>query len=139
MVALVCQICNSSSSRSHSNHVADCGGTTLFCNQSLTRYHNVWLRTIQISINRSKLGKNVYLDSKTRGIWSEKNVPHCTDSYSGSTLEIPEGTFRVGFMQEEDISATSVVLTRAFASSPQAIPIDQCRYEGIIKAVLFLY
>lgn len=124
MAAMVRQICHSCSSRSHTNHVANCG---TFCNQSFAHDRNVCLRTIQISINISGLGKNVYFDGQTRGIRSEKSIPQCTDSYSGSTLEIPEGTFRVGFMQEEDISATSVVLTRAFASSPQAIPIDQCR------------
>lgn len=44
-----------------------------------------------------------------------------------STEQPLECTFTVSKMVQEDVSAASVVITRAFASSPQYIPIDECK------------
>lgn len=41
--------------------------------------------------------------------------------------KLPIGTLVITPLSQEDISAASVVLTRAFATSPQGIPIDECR------------
>ena len=44
-----------------------------------------------------------------------------------STEQPMDCTFTVSKMVQEDVSAASVVITRAFASSPQYVPIDECK------------
>jgi len=45
----------------------------------------------------------------------------------GFEEQLPQGRLVVNPIQNEDISAASVVLTRAFATSPQGIPLEECR------------
>lgn len=47
--------------------------------------------------------------------------------FEPASKELPEGQLQVSFISERDIPGTSVVLTRAFAASPQAIPIEECK------------
>lgn len=56
---------------------------------------------------------------------SRENVPHMCHTFE--SLEFEDKVFSVSEMSVEDISAASVVLTRAFAASPQYIPIQECK------------
>jgi hypothetical protein len=59
------------------------------------------------------------------------NLPHKPDVQPFSEFRressTPEGTLIIEPIQEEDVNAAAVVLTRAFATSPQGIPLNNCR------------
>ncbi|KAI8109044.1 hypothetical protein M9435_005460 [Picochlorum sp. BPE23] len=56
---------------------------------------------------------------------SRENVPHMCHEFE--PLKFEDKVFSVSEMSSTDISAASVVLTRAFAASPQYIPIQECK------------
>lgn len=50
-----------------------------------------------------------------------------TTALEGGEQEIPAGLLNIDGIQEHDVGAASVVLTRAFAVSPQGVPIQDGR------------
>lgn len=70
---------------------------------------------------------------------SLQNTPHASEDRldTGPSADAREpyaevlmpglGTLKISALQQEELNAAAVVLTRSFAASPQGIPIDECR------------